>query len=226
MAQAAYDEIADWYADYIDGEASTYSARVNDLLRELLDEARTNKVCVEVGCGTGARAQTIRELGWQPIGVDLSTRQLRHAMKTMPVIAADATRLPIRSESADAVTSVLIHTDVPDYRAVVREVARVLQEQGTFVHIGIHPAFTGAFADRSDPSRIIVDDGYHRRERRWDSFTPRGVRAKVGAWHTPLAELINCMIDAGLTIIKVRESSQGNQVPDILAVKAYKPWMS
>jgi predicted TPR repeat methyltransferase len=71
MAQATtYDDIADWYAEYVEGEAFEFGRRVNDLLRELLDVGQ-RRVCVDIGCGTGARANTIKELGWTPIGVDV-----------------------------------------------------------------------------------------------------------------------------------------------------------
>src|SRR5206468_7694060 len=97
--------------------------------------------------------------GGTPVGVDLSLRQLRHAAARLPVAAGDAARLPVADASVPAAVCLLAHTDVPDYPAVVREVARVLAPGGRFVHIGVHPCFAGAFADRSDPARIVVDSG-------------------------------------------------------------------
>src|SRR5437763_1405370 len=80
----------------------------------------------------------------------------------LPVAAGDATALPVADACVPAVTCLLAHTDVPDYAAVVREAARVLRGGGRFVHVGVHPCFTGAFADRTDRARIVVDSGYHR----------------------------------------------------------------
>jgi SAM-dependent methyltransferase len=157
------------------------------------------------------------------MGLDLSQGQLRHARRVLPVVQADATALPMASGSVDAVTCILCHTDVPDYAAVVAEAARILKPGGHFVHIGIHPSFAGAFADRTDPARIVVDSGYHRRERRFDSFTPLGVRAKVGAWHVPLGALLHTALDAGLLVAKVIESASENAVPDMLGFGARKP---
>ncbi|HCT76123.1 MAG TPA: SAM-dependent methyltransferase [Micromonosporaceae bacterium] len=223
MPIAAYDEIADWYAAYVDGVAAEFGVRVHQLLDILLGQPISPaNLCVDIGCGTGARAEPLRELGWRPVGVDLSTGQLRHALNVLPVVAADAAALPIRTASTDAVTSILCHTDLPDYVLVVQEAARILKPGGSFVHIGVHPAFTGAFADRSDSARIIVDSTYHRRERRFDSFTPHGVRVRVGAWHTPLPELLHTAIDAGLTITGVKESSPDGGVPDMLGFKAIR----
>jgi len=52
---------------------------------------------------------------------------------------ADAERLPFLSGSLPAVLSVMVHTDMPSYPTVLREVRRVLAPGGVFVHIGVHP---------------------------------------------------------------------------------------
>jgi len=85
MAPAAtYDDIADWYEDEFLGSQRT-EVRTRDgnpldlghVLRDLLGEG--TGACLEVGCGTGVHAAQIRELGWTPVGVDLSAGMLRHA---------------------------------------------------------------------------------------------------------------------------------------------------
>jgi SAM-dependent methyltransferase len=136
-------------------------------------------------------------------------------------VAGDAGRVPVRSGSLPAVVCVLAHTDVPNYRTVLREAARVLRPGGAFVHVGLHPCFVGAFADWSGPDRVVVDGGYAERGR---AFTgpPKGVRVRVGAWHVPLADLVNGFVDAGLRIERVAESAAAG-IADIFAVRAVKP---
>ncbi|WP_027346844.1 class I SAM-dependent methyltransferase [Hamadaea tsunoensis] len=225
MPLAAYDAIADWYADYIAaGAGSAYAQRVTAALARLLPPAEPGGgTCLDVCCGTGAYVAAIRARGWRPVGVDLSQGQLRRGREVMPVVQADATALPVRSTSVPVATCILGHSDVPDYPAVIHEIGRVLRPGGLFVHIGIHPCFTGAFADRSDPARIIVDGGYHRTERRFDSFTTQGVRNRVGAWHLPLAGLLNAVVAAGLRIVDTVEASPQDAVPDVFAFAAVKP---
>ena len=116
--------------------------------------------CLEVGCGTGVRAGRVRELGWTPWGVDISAAMLRHGRDRLPAIRADATRLPARDGDLPAVISVMAHTDMPAYPAVLAEVARVLAPGGRFVHIGVHPCFCGGFADRGDPDAVVIRPGY------------------------------------------------------------------
>lgn len=219
-APAAYDAFADWYEDYLADAAAPYTARVQEMLRDLL--GRGPGRCLEVCCGTGAHAATLRDLGWIPAGVDLSRGQLRHAAARLPVAAADAAALPVRDAAVDAATVVLGHTDVPDYAGVLTEVGRVLAPGGRFVHLGVHPCFTGAFADRSDPSRVVIDGRYADRSHTFDAWTPHGVRARVGAWHVPLADLLNGVTAAGLRTQRVAESGPAG-VPDLFGLVAVRP---
>src|SRR5436190_550290 len=102
MVTAAYDEIADWYEEQFLG-----AQRMDDplgtvrALRELLGSGAGT--CLEIGCGTGVYAAAVRELGWTPVGVDISGGMLRHALGRLPIAQADAQRLPVRDGSVPAV---------------------------------------------------------------------------------------------------------------------------
>lgn len=219
MLRAAYDPHADWYDDYLTGDAAGYMRRIDDLLCGLLGPG--DGVCLDVCCGTGARAESMRELGWTPLGVDLSRQQLRHAVRRLPVAVGDGAGLPVADGCASAAACVLAHTDLPDYPAVVREVTRALRPNGRFVHLGVHPCFVGAFADWSDRPRVVVDDRYADRSHTYDSWCPTGVRARVGAWHVPLSDLINAVTGAGLRVRRVVEEGPGG-VPDVFGLLATK----
>ena len=217
---AAYDEYADWYEDYVTGRDGGYGEQVLRMLTDLLPSGDSAGICLDVCCGTGVRAAPIRARGWRPVGVDLSGGQLRHAAGREPVVRGDAAALPIRDASVAAVVCVLAHTDVDDYAAVVREAARVLRPGGTFVHIGIHPCFCGYFADLSDPQQVIIRPGYTERVHSFEAWTPHGVRARVGAWHLTIADLVNALIAAGLSIDHLREAH--GDPPQILGIAATK----
>jgi len=218
MTRAAYDEIADWYESEFIRPQSTEDdpLGVNAALRDLLGPGDGR--CLEIGCGTGVYAARIRGLGWTPLGVDLSAGMLRHAAGRLSVVRGDATRLPFADGSLPAVVATMVHTDMPDYPAVLREARRVLAPGGVFVHIGVHPCFCGAFADRADETAVVIRPGY--RERYWskDSWTTGGVRAKVGATHFPLAELLAAFARAGLTCEQFAEG--GSPTPITFSVRA------
>ena len=177
-------------------------------------------LCLEVGCGTGIYADRIRRLGWYPVGIDLSAGMLRHAKTRLPTVRGDAYRLPFASGSCDAVTSVMMHTDLPDYAPVLGEVDRVLKPGGLFVHIGVHPCFCGGFADRSDPAAIVIRPGYLDGQWTTNSWTDRGLRDKVGASHLPLAGLLNAAIANGFHIEHLTEG--GQPTPVTLSVRFHK----
>jgi SAM-dependent methyltransferase len=219
MVRAAYDEIADWYeSEFIRPQsAQDDPLGVQAALRELLGPGSGR--CLEVGCGTGVYADAVRRLGRIPIGMDLSAGMLRHAAGRLPVACGDAIRLPIADASVPAVIAMMVHTDMPAYPAVLREVRRVLAPGGVFVHVGVHPCFCGAFADRADPAAIVIRPGYRERRLSRDSWTSQGVRAKVGAMHFPLAELLGAFVAAGLTADGFAEG--GAPTPITFSVRAH-----
>jgi SAM-dependent methyltransferase len=220
--RAAYDEIADWYEHEFLGTQDTRAAdplEIDRCLRALLGPG--SGTCLEIGCGTGVHAATVRELGWTPVGVDVSAGMLRHARGRLAIAMADAQRLPFRDESLTAVISVMVHTDMPGYLAVVSEAARVLRPGGALVHVGVHPCFCGGFAGRGDPQAVVIRPGY--RDGHWTkaSWTDKGVRDKVGAAHFPLPGLLHAFTGAGLALDRFDEG--GTPTPQVLAIRARKP---
>jgi SAM-dependent methyltransferase len=215
---ARYDEWADWYERYLTGAAADFTERTGGALTEVLGQG--SGPVLDLACGTGFYAPRLRALGWTPVGIDLSAAQLRYARPRLPVVLADASMPPLRAGALAAVAAVLCHTDIDDYAAAVRALCPALAPGGIFAHVGIHPCYTGAFADRSDPDTVIISPGYWRRERRFDAWSGAGVRAKVGATHLPVSDLLNAFTEAGLAIDHVAES--GGPVPDILAVRCIR----
>jgi SAM-dependent methyltransferase len=216
---AAYDEIADWYeSEFLARQAHGDPLGVQRAMADLLGTG--TGVCVEIGCGTGVHAAQVRQLGWTPIGVDLSTGMLCYAKGRLPAIQADARRLPIGGGTIRAVIAVMGHTDMPDYPAVLHEVARVLDAGGVFIHIGVHPCFCGGFADRTDPDAIVIRPGYADGHWTTASWTDQGIRDKVGASHWPLPDLLHAFLATGLTLDGFAEG--GTPTPITFAIRARK----
>jgi SAM-dependent methyltransferase len=213
--KALYDDIADWYEHEFLPAGRDDGLGIRKSLRELL--GRGSGPCLEVGCGTGAYAGLVRELGWTPVGIDLSAGMLGYARDRLPVVRGDAGRLPFGDASLGAAVAIMVHTDMPGYMGVLREVRRVLRPGGMFVHVGVHPCFCGGFADRTDPEAAVIGPGYLDRHWTKASWTDRGVRAKVGASHWPLPELLHGFLEAGMTTERFAEG--GAPVPIVLAVR-------
>jgi SAM-dependent methyltransferase len=217
---APYDAHADWYEDYT-GTATPYLDRVRVMLADLLGPG-DGRPCLDLCCGTGAHAAALRASGWRPLGVDVSRGQLRHARPRLPAVAGDAAALPVRDAALPAVACLLAHTDVPDYAATLREAARVLAPGGRYVHVGLHPCFVGPHCDRRDPERWIVVGRYFDRRRTYESWSPGGVRVRVGGTQVTMADLVNGVVAAGLRIERMAEDGD-NGMADLLGLVAVRP---
>lgn len=228
---AVYDDIAEWYeTEFLklqrSGAAGGEFADGLGIDRALVELLGTGEgVCLEVGCGTGIYADRVGGLGWTHLGVDISSGMLGYARHRLPVAQGDGRRLPFSDDSVPAVITVMTHTDVPNYGEMVREVARVLQPGGVFVHIGVHPCFCGSFADRKNPPDVLIQPGYLQSGWTKARGPDEGglgrdgqVRDKVGAGHLALAELLNLFPAAGL---RVEHFSEGYEpTPITLSIRA------
>ena len=205
MSRARYDGVAEWYdREFATGELAT--APRETMLRLLGDGPGR---LLDVGCGTGAHTAILPEHGWDAVGVDISEDQLRLARERgLEVVRADAADLPFEDATFDAVVSMWTHTDVEDFTALVREVARVLRPSGPFVYVGAHPCFVGPH------SRFISAEGVpelhpgYWRTGRYDkgpAISPHGLRAKVGAAHLPLGLFVRSFLDGGFRLEQFEE---------------------
>ena len=223
MARTArYDEIADWYeGEFLPGvHAQGDPLEYERLVTELLGPGEGP--LLEVGCGTGDHSGRCRRLGWTPVGIDLSARMLGYGRAKLPVARADAERMPIADGGVGVAATMMVHTDMPGYAAVLREVARVLRPGGVLLHVGVHPCFCGGFADWSGRPDVLIEPGYLEGDS-WTtrSYTTAGVRDKVGAAHFPLSQLLHMVADAGLQLERFGEG--GAPTPTVLAFRALKP---
>jgi SAM-dependent methyltransferase len=195
-----YDGLADWYDSDFD-PTPLGGAQHEAVLRALGDGPGT---LLDVGCGTGARTALLAERGWRVTGVDLSEDMLRRARdRGLDVVRADAADLPFDAASFDAVVSTWTHTDVEDFPAVAREIARVLVPGGPFVYAGGHPCFVGPHSLFRGPAGIpALHPGYRRIGRYSDGpgVVADGLRARVGATHLPLGLFVHAFLDAGLRL--------------------------
>lgn len=217
----AYDQIADWYElEFLGAQAGLDPLGIDRAIDLLLGPGAGP--CLEIGCGTGVHAARVRDLGWTPVGVDVSAGMLRHATGRLPVVRADARRLPVRHGSLPAAIAVMVHTDMPQYPAVLREAARVLAPGAVFLHVGVHPCFCGGFADHTDRDAVVIRPGYLDSYWTRQSWTDQGLRDKVGAMHRPLPQLLQAFLDAGFVLERFTEG--GGPTPTMLAVRARKPF--
>jgi SAM-dependent methyltransferase len=176
---------------------------------------------LDVGCGGGAHAAEFAKHGWDVSGIDVSAAQVELARaRGVDVVEADASQLPFGDASFDAAVSIFTHTDVDDFAAVLREVARVVRPGGRFVYLGVHPCFVGPHAFVHDRAVPELHPGYRDTSYRTEAagIWSEGLRAKVGAAHLPLGLFLQAVIDAPLTLERFEEP-EGRDYPHVVALR-------
>lgn len=117
------------------------------LLEQVADLATTPSVVLDVGCGPG-RASAALARRWRDahvIGIDLALPMLRLArrargwLRRLPVVCADAGRLPLPDASVDLLFSSLCLQWLDEPRAALAEFARVLRPGGTLLASSFGP---------------------------------------------------------------------------------------
>jgi ubiquinone/menaquinone biosynthesis C-methylase UbiE len=216
---ARYDGLADWYDQEFQPAALEGDAW--QVVVPLLGEGSGS--LLDLGCGTGAYSAGLAELGWDVTGVDVSEDMLRRARKRgVNVVRADATALPFDDDTFDAAVSIFTHSDFDDFRAAVREVARVLREDAPFVYVGIHPCFVGPHSLYVQAMGVPqLHEGWYRRQGHYleaPGISPNGLRARFGARHIPLGRFLQSFLDAGFRFEHIQEP-EGRDYPYMLALR-------
>ncbi|HVE74953.1 MAG TPA: methyltransferase domain-containing protein [Mycobacteriales bacterium] len=125
---------------------------------------------LEVGCGAAQCSRWLRTQGAHAVGIDISAGQLGHARALdgttsirVPVVQADAQRLPFAAASFDLACSAFGGVPfVADSAAVMREVARVLRPGGRWVFSVTHP-IRWIFPDDPGTPGLTVTQSYFDR---------------------------------------------------------------
>lgn len=123
-------------ADYYDATRALPAATMEALTAMLAAELSARQPSLEIGVGTGRMALPLRDRGITLAGLDISGAMLARLVANaggdppVPLVQADATRLPLAAGSFGSVLAVHVLHLIPDWRAAVDEVLRVLRPGG------------------------------------------------------------------------------------------------
>lgn len=156
--------------------------------RDLVERARpigASDRILDLGCGTGIVARVLRErLGGAAhvVGIDVSPVMLETARAVAPEIdfrEADAGSLPFPNASFDLVLCQEMLQFVPDRKAVLREVRRVLTPGGRFITSTWRPRREQPFFEAL--GRVAERHLGSSRDARWSLDGPALVEAVAAA---------------------------------------------
>jgi SAM-dependent methyltransferase len=186
-------------------------------------------IALDVGCGEGRFCRMLKSHGVEAVGID-PTPALIAAARTRDVcgryLQASAERLPFRAETFDLVVSYLSLIDIPDVRAAIPELARVLRPGGTLLIANL-TNFNTACGDvgwikDGDGRRLYYPiDNYLQERAMWIEY--RGIR--VVNHHRPLSVYFRALLGAGLVLTHFDEPMPAADAPSSRA-KGYAraPW--
>jgi SAM-dependent methyltransferase len=183
--------------------------RLREQDARLLGDVAGRRV-LEVGCGAAQCSRWLAQQGARPVAFDLSAAQLGHAAElnvrtatTVPLVQADAQRLPFADASFDLACSAYGAVPfVADSAGLMREVARVLRRGGRWVFSTTHPV-RWCFRDDAGPKGLVVESSYF--DRRAYVEQDEAGRATYVEHHRTMGDRVREIRAAGLVLEDVVE---------------------
>jgi len=193
------ESAAAWIADM--GEAGDFGrACVLDAPMLARLRGRGFRRALDVGCGEGRFCRMLHDLGIGTVGIDPTDALLRQARARDPggaYLLGRAEALPFADGAFDLVVSYLTLIDMPDLRAAIPEMARVLAPGGTLLIANLsNLASAGAWAMEADGVRRFRIDDYLEERAEWAEWS--GIR--VRNWHRPLSLYLGLLLGQGLVL--------------------------
>lgn len=169
-----------------------------------LTQLRPGALVLDMGCGWGRHLQVLREEGVEAIGLERSATLAARAAEHGPVVRGDFRTLPFRDGSFDSAVcfySSLFFFEEVENLSALREVARILRVNGTFVLQSTNPLYLrrlGLGADTHtlpDGSTIFERTDYDRETgrdvgfRRWTRPDGTSLEGRFSVRHYAPGEL-------------------------------------
>lgn len=161
------------------------------------------KDVADIGCGEGRFCRMLAARGARTVGVDPTVELIAEARRLQPggiFHAVGGEALPLADASMDLVVSYVALVDIPDFRAAIREMARVLRPGGRCVVAnlnGFNTATTQFWArDEDGNKRHWTMDNY---------MIERSAKAEwagmsIVNWHRPLSAYMKEFLGTGLQL--------------------------
>ena len=157
---------------------------------------------LDVGCGEGRFCRMLRKRGIDAVGIDPTEAFIAVARTRDPdgeYRQAGAEKLPFPDASFDLVVSYLTLIDIPDYRAALAEMTRVLKPGGALLIANLNSFISSSSGwIRSDDGRYAhyPVDNYLEERATWVEWA--GIR--IHNWHRPLSAYMGALLGHGLQL--------------------------
>ncbi len=144
-----WNDAAEVWVDFVRQGKDYFRDELNNPAMFYLIGNVKNLTVLDVACGEGYNTRLLAKKGAKIVGID-SSRKLIEAAKSQETKNSQGIKYYVldskdlkrfSSESFDLVTCFMALMDIKDYDTTIREIARVLKEQGRFIFSIVHPCF-------------------------------------------------------------------------------------
>lgn len=166
---------------------------------------------LDLGCGEGRFCRIMRARGLTPTGIDPTAALIEAARARDPgghYVQCGAEALGFEDASFDVAVFYLSLIDIADFRAAIREAARVLRPGGRLL-IGNLPDYTTARPRgwQGEGSHWVIEADQRRYLALDDMLIERAFPAawddiRIENYHRPLSAYMGALLEAGLRLIR------------------------
>jgi SAM-dependent methyltransferase len=213
---AAMGERGDWGREHV----------LDPIMLERVS-ARQFERALDVGCGEGRFCRMLQARGIHVVGIDPTEELLAAARRRDPkgeYRIARAESLPFSEASFDLVVSYLTLIDIADFRAALKEMARVLAPKGILLIANLNSFITscpnGWIKDQHGNDLHYAVDRYLEEFPEWVEWSD----IRVENWHRPLSAYVRELLAQGVTLTFFDEPHPRPGASDQQARYRRAPW--
>lgn len=206
MDDGGWAASAEAFIRLIDEGAPERALLLDPVMLRLCGEVAGRRV-LDDGCGEGRFSRMLAAAGADVVALDRTGVMVRATYErrygSEGVVWGTGEELPCRAESFDLVVSYIVLVDIPDFRAAIGEMARVLRPGGRAViaNVSFMSVNTGWVRDEGGRRLHYAMDNYL--EERPIQLDWAGVR--IVNWHRPLSAYMEAFLGAGLRLTEFLE---------------------
>jgi SAM-dependent methyltransferase len=227
-ADNGWDDSAQVWIDSIGERGDWAREHVLDPVMLCRITGRSFQNALDVGCGEGRFCRMLKAAGIRTTGIDPTPQLLETARRRDP--SGDyrfgrAEKLEFAEASFDLVVSYITLVDIPDFRAAICEMARVLKPGGALLLANLTSfvsacATQGWIKDGDGRHLYFPVDRYLEEFPSWLEWA--GIR--IVNWHRPLSAYMAALLDCGLALTFFSEPGPVSGEPTRQEVFRRVPW--
>jgi len=185
---------------------------------------------LDVGCGEGRVSRLMKSHGIEVTGIDPTEPMIEQARARDPegdYSIARAEALPFDDGQFDLVLTCLTLIDIPDFRAGIKEMARVLEPGGHLLALNLTGLQSAAMelGWQTDTHGAPHHFGLDRYGTEWSAWVEwAGIR--IENWHRPLGAYMQAYLSEGLILKQFQELDPAEGYFDEDDKYARAPWFN